>query len=142
MSGYPSGTWRGFLVEVIEGQDLRAMSGSYRGSGSASYHPKALSRCLNLGAVICRRASSSAGAVKAGHIIRRASVRCMKPDFNCRPGTTYPLSFFTGSIFLLSAPFGLPIPFQVSVTSIFAQAIALWILNRYQALISWRWKIT
>jgi transposase len=31
-----------FVVEVIEGLDLRAMSGSYRGSGSASYHPKAL----------------------------------------------------------------------------------------------------
>jgi transposase len=31
-----------FVVEVIEGVDLRAMSGSYRGSGSASYHPKVL----------------------------------------------------------------------------------------------------
>jgi transposase len=31
-----------FIVEVIEGLDLRAMSGSYRGSGSASYHPKVL----------------------------------------------------------------------------------------------------
>src|SRR5246500_3175930 len=29
-----------FIVEVIEGLDLRSMSGSYRGSGSASYHPK------------------------------------------------------------------------------------------------------
>src|ERR1700749_2480019 len=29
-----------FVVEVIEGLDLRSMSGSYRGSGSASYHPK------------------------------------------------------------------------------------------------------
>ncbi|HEY1878647.1 MAG TPA: transposase, partial [Caulobacteraceae bacterium] len=28
--------------EVIEGLDLRAMSGSYRGAGSASYHPKVL----------------------------------------------------------------------------------------------------
>ncbi len=28
-----------FVVEVIDGLDLRAMSGSYRGSGSASYHP-------------------------------------------------------------------------------------------------------
>jgi hypothetical protein len=26
-----------FIVEVIEGLDLRAMSGDYRGSGSASY---------------------------------------------------------------------------------------------------------
>ena len=31
-----------FVVEVIEGLDLRAMSGSYRGSGSASYHPQVL----------------------------------------------------------------------------------------------------
>jgi transposase len=31
-----------FVVEVIERLDLRAMSGSYRGSGSASYHPKVL----------------------------------------------------------------------------------------------------
>ncbi len=31
-----------FVVEVIETLDLRAMSGSYRGSGSASYHPSML----------------------------------------------------------------------------------------------------
>ena len=31
-----------FVVEVIEGLDLRAMSGTYRGSGSASYHPALL----------------------------------------------------------------------------------------------------
>jgi transposase len=30
------------VVEVIDGLDLRAMSGSYRGSGSASYHPRML----------------------------------------------------------------------------------------------------
>jgi transposase len=29
-----------FVVEVIEGMDLRAFIGSYRGSGSASYHPE------------------------------------------------------------------------------------------------------
>src|SRR5450432_2712628 len=28
-----------FVVEVIEGLDLRVMTGSYRGSGEASYHP-------------------------------------------------------------------------------------------------------
>jgi transposase len=28
-----------FVVEVVDGLDLRAMSGSYGGSGSASYHP-------------------------------------------------------------------------------------------------------
>jgi transposase len=31
-----------FVVEVIDGLGLRAMSGSYRGSGSASYHPSML----------------------------------------------------------------------------------------------------
>lgn len=31
-----------FVVEVVDGFDLRAMSGSYRGSGSASYHPALL----------------------------------------------------------------------------------------------------
>src|SRR5713226_1894464 len=31
-----------FVVEVIDGLDLRAMAGSYRGSGSASYHPALL----------------------------------------------------------------------------------------------------
>ena len=31
-----------FVVEVVDGLDLRAMSQSYRGSGSASYHPSLL----------------------------------------------------------------------------------------------------
>src|SRR6266849_6082159 len=31
-----------FVVEAIDGLDLRAMAGSYRGSGSASYHPALL----------------------------------------------------------------------------------------------------
>jgi transposase len=31
-----------FVAEVIDGLDLRAMDGSYRGSGSASYHPRLL----------------------------------------------------------------------------------------------------
>src|ERR1700712_328431 len=31
-----------FVVEVVDGLDLRAMSKSYRGSGSASYHPAVL----------------------------------------------------------------------------------------------------
>ena len=29
-----------FVVEVVEGLDLRALTGSYRGSGEASYHPQ------------------------------------------------------------------------------------------------------
>ena len=31
-----------FVVEVIDGLDTSAMSGAYRGSGSASYHPQVL----------------------------------------------------------------------------------------------------
>jgi hypothetical protein len=31
-----------FVVEVVDALDLRAMSGDYRGSGSASYHPSML----------------------------------------------------------------------------------------------------
>ena len=31
-----------FVVEVIAGLDLQAMTGSYRGSGEASYHPSLL----------------------------------------------------------------------------------------------------
>src|SRR3954454_14011833 len=31
-----------FVVEVVKGLDLRAMTGSYRGSGEASYHPQLL----------------------------------------------------------------------------------------------------
>ncbi|MGH6847576.1 MAG: hypothetical protein ACREC0_09100 [Methylocella sp.] len=31
-----------FVVEVIDGLDLRAMSGSFRGSSSALYHPRML----------------------------------------------------------------------------------------------------
>ena len=31
-----------FVVEVIEGLDLRAMIGSYRGGGEAAYHPRLL----------------------------------------------------------------------------------------------------
>ena len=38
-----------FIVEVVEGLDLRGMSGSYRGSGSASYHPAVLLSLLIYG---------------------------------------------------------------------------------------------
>jgi transposase len=48
-----------FVVEVIDGLDLRAMSGSYRGSGSASYHPRMLLGILVYGyATGCFRAGS------------------------------------------------------------------------------------
>jgi transposase len=42
MSGFRRGIWPRFIVEVIETLDLLAMSGSYRGTGSASYHPALL----------------------------------------------------------------------------------------------------
>jgi transposase len=38
-----------FIVEVIDGMDLGAMSGAYRGSGSASYHPRILLAILVYG---------------------------------------------------------------------------------------------
>src|ERR1700675_1987778 len=38
-----------FVVEVVEGLDLRAMSKAYRGSGSASYHPPPLLSMLLYG---------------------------------------------------------------------------------------------
>jgi transposase len=38
-----------FIVEVVEQLDLRSMSGSYRGSGSASYHPTVLLSLLVYG---------------------------------------------------------------------------------------------
>jgi len=38
-----------FVVEVVEGFDLRAMSKAYRGSGSASYHPAPLLSMLIYG---------------------------------------------------------------------------------------------
>jgi transposase len=38
-----------FVVEVVDGLDLRTMSGAYRGSGSASYHPAVLLSVLVYG---------------------------------------------------------------------------------------------
>jgi transposase len=38
-----------FVVEVIEGLDVSAMSGAYRGSGSTSYHPRLLLALLIYG---------------------------------------------------------------------------------------------
>ena len=48
-----------FVVEVIDGRDLRALVGGYRGSGSASYHPSMLLGVLVYGyATGCFRAGS------------------------------------------------------------------------------------
>ena len=38
-----------FVVEVVESLDLRAMTGDYRGSGSAWYHPAVLLEILVYG---------------------------------------------------------------------------------------------
>ena len=38
-----------FVVEIIDQLDLSAMSGAYRGSGSASYHPRLLLALLVYG---------------------------------------------------------------------------------------------
>ena len=38
-----------FVVEVVDGLELRSMSGAYRGSGSASYHPAVLLSLLVYG---------------------------------------------------------------------------------------------
>ena len=38
-----------FVVEVVEGLDLRAMTGSYRGSGSKAHHPRMLLALLIYG---------------------------------------------------------------------------------------------
>src|SRR3954471_14841958 len=49
-----------FVVEVIDGLDLRVMRGSYRGSGSASYPPSLLLGILVYG-YACSRAASWSG---------------------------------------------------------------------------------
>src|SRR6202034_986864 len=53
-----------FVVEVIGGLDLRSMTGSYRGSGEASYHPQLL-----LGLIV----SGYAPAVFSSRKLERAS---------------------------------------------------------------------
>src|SRR5258708_2258004 len=51
-----------FIVEVIAGLDLRSMSGSYRGSGSASYHPEVLlGACPNSRCSILSESDSTLG---------------------------------------------------------------------------------
>src|SRR5271156_6179309 len=45
----PQGHLARFVVELVDGLDLRSMSGAYRGSGSASYHPAVLLSLLVYG---------------------------------------------------------------------------------------------
>src|SRR6516165_4679616 len=51
-----------FVVEVVESLDLRAMTGDYRGSGSASYHPAVVLGIL----VMARRAGCFRAASWSG----------------------------------------------------------------------------
>src|SRR3984957_9974821 len=71
-----------FVAEVIEGLDLRAMTGSCRGSGEASYHPRLL-----LGLIIYGYATggfSSRNLERATHdsVAFRFIVRTEHPDHN------------------------------------------------------------
>ncbi len=64
-----------FVVEVIEGLDLRAMIGSYRGCGEAAYHPRLLLGVLVYGyatGVFSSRTCSSLVSLGAG---REASTK-------------------------------------------------------------------
>jgi hypothetical protein len=45
----PDRHWARFVLEAIAGLDLRAMTGSYRGSGEKSYHPSVLLGLLVFG---------------------------------------------------------------------------------------------
>src|SRR6516162_8927425 len=56
-----------FVVEVIDGLDLRTLVGSYRGSGSASYHPSML---LGLWFTVTRQECLRAGSWSAPPTIR------------------------------------------------------------------------
>jgi transposase len=47
--GLPQKHLARFVVELIDSLDVSAMSGAYRGSGSASYHPRLLRGILVYG---------------------------------------------------------------------------------------------
>src|ERR1700726_5358768 len=69
-----------FVVEVIDGLDLRELIGSYRGSGSASYHPAMLLGLLVYGYA---RECFRVGSWSVRHTIRwrfASSRRMTTPD--------------------------------------------------------------
>src|SRR5271166_4132603 len=74
-----------FVVEVIDGLDLSAMSKSYRGSGSASYHP-----ALLLGIVVYGYATGVFSSRKLERDLRLGGVpihrreRTSRPRHHCR----------------------------------------------------------
>jgi transposase len=63
-----------FVVEVVDGLDLCAMSKSYRGSGSASYHPAVLLSLLVYGCAT--GVFSSRKLERAGRRRVRAVLQC------------------------------------------------------------------
>jgi len=63
-----------FVVEVVDSLDLRAMSGVYRGSGSASYHPWVLLSLLVYGYARGGVFQPQAGACDVG--FRCLSLHC------------------------------------------------------------------
>jgi hypothetical protein len=78
----------GFVVEVIDGFDLRAMVGAYRGSGSAAHHPRML-----LGVLVYGYATgvfSSRKLERKSMPTPAATARCLtstpaRSRRNCRP---------------------------------------------------------
>src|SRR5271157_360005 len=71
-----------FVAEVIDALDVSAMSSSYRGSGSASYHPKLL-----LGLLVYGYACAGKSNAARGHGLPPEDARGQKA---LRPAQTHP----------------------------------------------------
>ena len=123
-----------FVVEVIEGLELRAMTGSYRGSGEASYHPQRLlgliiygyatgmfsSRNLEratddsvaCGAPVHVENTSASGSARpglppmsVGNWEYSRSIACRQfRDFGSTPSRTWPMTIFPGGGWLSCQP--------------------------------------
>ena len=84
-----------FVVEVIDGLDLSAMIRSYRGSGSASYHP-----ALLLGLLVYGYATGALMSLKIGSLARafsRLFARCLTRGQDARTGSGTSLTVTSGS---------------------------------------------
>ena len=72
-----------FVVEVIDGLDLRAMVGAYRGAGSAAHHPKMLLGVLVFGyATGVFEPEAGAGDVRFGGVPFHRGQRSSRPRYN------------------------------------------------------------
>ena len=82
-----------FVVEVIDGLDLSAMSKSYRGAGSASYHP-----ALLLGLLVYGYATGVFTSRKLDSSVKRA-IRAAKagPKPSLAREREWPIASFAGS---------------------------------------------